>query len=263
MRMPDARLLARDEPAPVSVAREAGASPFVLVCDHAGRAVPRALNDLGLPDAERARHIGWDIGAAGVTEALGAALDAATLMQRYSRLVIDCNRPLGHATSIPEVSDGTRVPANAALSAEARTAREVALFHPYQDAIGLLLARRAASGQRSVLVAIHSFTPVFQGVTRKMHAGMLFGRDARLGHALGASLREDTALAVADNEPYALDYDTDYTVPVHGEARGLPCVEIEIRQDLIAEASGQVAWARRLAHHLPRALAALGPLVDK
>jgi predicted N-formylglutamate amidohydrolase len=255
MHMPAQPLLGTNDPAAATLRRGNGASPFVIVCDHAGKHVPAALHDLGLPQSELSRHIGWDIGAAGVSEALGAALDAATMLQTYSRLVIDCNRPPGHATSIPAISDRTPIPGNAGLTVADRAAREAEIFQPYQAMIAALLDARAAAGQASVLIAMHSFTPVYQGTVRPMHAGMLFDRDPRLGLALGRLLRRDQRLIVADNEPYALDQVTDYTVPVHGEQRGLICLEIEIRQDLIAEDGGQADWAARLAEALPPALA--------
>ena len=255
MRMPRDALLEPHEPAPAVLSREASTSPFMIVCDHAGNAVPAALRDLGLPPAELSRHIGWDIGAAGLSEALGAALGATTIMQRYSRLVIDCNRPPGHATSIPEMSDRTLVPGNAGLAPEDRAARESAIFQPYHALIGRTLNQRARSGQPSVLVAVHSFTPSFQGTGRPMHVGMLFDREPRLGLALGELLRGEPGLVVADNAPYALDQETDYTIPVHGEQRELICVEIEIRQDLIATPAGQDEWAARLTRLLPPALA--------
>ena len=255
MRTPKDALLGPGDPAPALLSRADGTSPFVIVCDHAGNAVPAALRDLGLPPAELSRHIGWDIGAAGVSEALGAALGATTIMQRYSRLVIDCNRPPGHATSIPAMSDHTVIPGNAGLALEDRAAREVAIFRPYQALIGRVLNERAQRGQPSVLIAVHSFTPVFQGAVRPMHAGMLFDREPWLGLALGELLRREPGLVVANNEPYALDQETDYTIPVHGEQRELVCLEIEIRQDLITSPAGQQEWAARLARLLPPALA--------
>jgi predicted N-formylglutamate amidohydrolase len=250
-------LLDKGDPAPVYVLRPTGRSDFLLTADHAGRAIPRRLGRLGLPESELERHIAWDIGIAGVTERLAQALDATAVLQAYSRLVIDCNRQPGWASSIPRVSELTRVPGNQAIPPTEREARRRAIFLPYHQRITELLDRRDAAKRRTVLVAMHSFTPVFKGETRTIEIGVLYNRDARLARILRDLLRAEGKLAVGDNAPYAITDTSDYTVPVHGEGRGLPHVEIEIRQDLIGDAAGQVAWATRLARLLPIADARL------
>ncbi len=250
-------LLGVADPDPVRVLRGDDGSPFLLVCDHAGRGVPAALGDLGVGAADWERHIAWDIGAAGVCEALAPALGCVCVMQAYSRLVIDCNRAPGHATSIPPVSDGTAVPGNAGLGAAAAAGRAAAIFAPYHAAIAAELDRRAAAGRRTALVAMHSFTPVMGGVARPWQAGVLHNRDPRLGRALARRLAAEGFL-VGDNEPYRLSDESDYTVPVHAERRGLDYVELEVRQDLIADAAGQAGWAARLARLLPLALGDVG-----
>jgi predicted N-formylglutamate amidohydrolase len=251
------RLLAPHDPPPVRVLRPEGRSDFVLTADHAGRAIPTRLGTLGLSDSDLARHIAWDIGIAGVTERLSKALDAAALLQSYSRLVIDCNRQPGLETSIPTVSELTSIPGNENLSPEEREARWRDIFQPYHDRIEEMLEKRRSRGRRTVLIAMHSFTPVFKGVSRNVQVGILYNRDARLPHIMLELLRREGDLNVGDNEPYAVGDLSDYTVPVHGEQRGLPHVEIEIRQDLIADAAGQAAWAARLARLLPEADARL------
>ena len=248
-------LLGSDD-APVYQQHQAhGASPFVLLADHAGQGIPRALAGLGIDQTELDRHIGWDIGIAGVTRALARQLDAWAIEQHYSRLVIDCNRPHGSPTLVPAVSDGTVIPANQALAAHQRQARIDAIHTPYHALIKRELDRRAASGRASVLVLLHSFTPVMNDTPRPWHCGVLYNRDTRLAHALLTALRAEGDLVVGDNQPYAISDDSDYAANVHGEARGLPYVEIEIRQDLIADPAGQLAWAQRLARLLP-------PLLD-
>ncbi len=250
-------LLAADEPDPVMLRHAHGASPFLLTVDHAGKLLPRALHDLGLAEAELARHIGWDIGIAGTSAHLADLLDATMVAQLYSRLVIDCNRRTDVATSIVEVSEATVVPGNLGLTAAQRQARVDALFVPYHAEIVRVLEARSARGQASVLVAMHSFTPVFMGVIRPWHIGVLVNRDRRLAEAMLALLAAEGDLVVGDNEPYRVTDESDYAIPEYGERRGLPHVEIEIRQDLIAEAAGQRAWAERLARLLPQALAQL------
>ncbi len=246
-------LLARDEPSPVRVLNSEGKSDFVLTADHAGRAIPRRLGTLGLAERELARHIAWDIGIAGVTERLAAALDAPAVMQTYSRLVIDCNRPPDAASSIPTISETTDIAGNRDISGHERAARQREIFAPYHECIRELLNRRAWAGRRSVLIAMHSFTPVYKGEQRPMQAGVLYNRDPRLARILLELLRGEGDLSVGDNAPYAVSDATDYTVPTHGERRGLPHVELEIRQDLIADAAGQAEWAGRLARLLREA----------
>jgi predicted N-formylglutamate amidohydrolase len=248
-------LLAPEEPGPVLVERPDATSPYFLAVDHAGRLLPRRLGTLGLPDSELRRHIGWDIGILEVSTRLSERLGATLVGQLYSRLVIDCNRDPEVATSICVVSESTEIPGNQELVEAERLSRRAALFVPYHDRIRTLLDARDASGTRSVLVSMHSFTPVFKGVARPWHVGVLYNRDARLGRILLDLLRGEGDLTVGDNEPYAVSDVTDYTIPVHGERRGLPHVEIEIRQDLIEDAAGQQAWADRLARLLPAALA--------
>jgi predicted N-formylglutamate amidohydrolase len=251
------RLLAPDEPAPARVLRPDGASPFFLTADHAGRLIPRRLGTLGLPESERQRHIGWDIGIAGTTEALSALLDATAVLQTYSRLVIDCNRAPGVESSIPSISETTEIAANRHLPAAEVAARHDEIFAPYHGEITQLLERRTAAGRRTILIAMHSFTPVFKGVARPWHIGLLYNRGRAYALALMNLLRQESDLVVGDNEPYAVSDATDYGIPAHGEKRGLPHVEIEIRQDLIAEAESQRRWAERLARLLPLAAARL------
>ncbi|HEX3901823.1 MAG TPA: N-formylglutamate amidohydrolase [Polyangia bacterium] len=253
-------LLSEDDVPPFEAQGRDGRSPFVVICDHAGRLIPRALGSLGLSEAELGRHIAWDIGAGGVARRLGAALDAHTVWQRYSRLVIDCNRPLGAADSIAPRSERTLVPGNQNVEPGAAEARARAIFHPYHDQIARALDRRAAEGRPTILILVHSFTPVFLEAARPWHVGVLYNRDARVAGPLLQALRAEGDLGdlrVGDNEPYAVGDLTDYSIVQHGERRGIPHVEIEIRQDLLADEHGQQAWAARLARLMPIAIAGL------
>ena len=262
--MPDAApsayassLLAPDEPPPVVVERAEGGSPLVLVADHAGRRFPRATGTLGLAPDELERHIAYDIGIAPVAREVARALDAPLVAQTYSRLVIDCNRPTHVPSSIPEVSETTEIPGNRDLPATARAARIEALFRPYHDAIAAILDARARRGQPTALIAMHSFTPVYMGASRPWQLGLLYNRDARLARRVLDLLARDGTLTVGDNLPYKVDDQTDYTLPVHGEQRGLPHLGLEIRQDLIAEAAGQEHWTPRVEQLLRQLLAEL------
>jgi predicted N-formylglutamate amidohydrolase len=252
-------LLTAGEPAAVTVYNPTGSASFLLVADHAGNRIPRVLGGLGLTEAERARHIAWDIGIAGVGRLLADALGATLIQQNYSRLVIDCNRPPGSPASIPEISELTAIPGNSALSAAGREARAREIFSPYHERLEAELAARRKAGRATALIALHSFTPVFKGVARPWQAALLYNRDPRLARRLLALLKEQDGLVAGDNEPYFVSDATDYTIPVHGERHGLPHALIEIRQDLIAAEGGQREWAERLARLLPQAYEGVQP----
>lgn len=249
-------LLAPDEPAPFEVIEDEQRSPFLFTCDHAGRRLPRALGDLGLPESELGRHIAWDLGAGAVTRALARSLGAFAILQTYSRLVIDCNRQPGVPSSIATLSEHTVIPGNQGLSPAAAEQRATEIFHPYHRRILAEFERRERAGLPTVFVAMHSFTPTFKGESRPWHTGMLYNRDVRLGRALLELLRAE-GLVVGDNEPYAVSDLSDYGVVVYGERRGIAHVEIEIRQDLLDGETGQRAWAERFARLLPQACASL------
>jgi predicted N-formylglutamate amidohydrolase len=247
------RLLDDDEPAPVLEARRGGSAPFVIAVDHASPRIPKRLGSLGLSPRDLARHIAWDIGALAVAQGVAAALDAPLVAQNYSRLVIDCNRRPGVATSIPVISEATRIPGNVGLSAEEAAARRREIFEPYHEHLHALLDEREHRGERTILVAQHSMTDVFKEARREMHAAVLYNREPRFARLLLGALRQERGLVVAENTPYALSDANDYTVPHHAEARGLPCVEIEIRQDLIRDEAGQAQWAQRIGGALEEA----------
>jgi predicted N-formylglutamate amidohydrolase len=252
-------LLGHDDACPFDVQGRDGRSAVFLICDHAGSLLPRALGTLGLSEAERARHIAWDIGALGVAQELSAALDAHLVWQRYSRLAIDCNRPLDAADSIATRSERTAIPGNVAVGTAAAQARANEIFRPYHDEIRAALDRRKGEGRATILVAVHSFTPTYMDVARPWHVGVLYNRDARVAAPLLDLLRREGDLVVGDNQPYAVTDLSDFSVNHHGARRGLPHVELEIRQDLIADALGQRAWAARLARLLPAALQSSPP----
>jgi predicted N-formylglutamate amidohydrolase len=246
-------LLGADDPLPFRATPGHASSPYVITCDHAGRRLPRGLGTLGLSAAELGTHIAWDIGAAGLGARLAAELGAFLILQTYSRLVIDCNRPLGTPESIVKESARVVVPGNRDVSPSDADARARAVFHPYHERIRSELDRRR--GAPTILVALHTFTPEFMGVARPWHVGILYQRDARLARAMLELLRGDATLVVGDNEPYAVSDLTDYGVVHYGERRGLPHVELEIRQDLVADDAGQARWAERMARALRQASA--------
>jgi predicted N-formylglutamate amidohydrolase len=244
------RLLAADEPPAYMEIGRQRRSNFVIVVDHASRRIPRRLGDLGLPVSELQRHIAWDIGALGVAQLVSADLDATLVAQNYSRLVIDCNRDPRVSSSIPTLGESTPIPGNLDLSAEQIAARRREIFDPYHDHVRALLDERLAAGRPTILVSQHSMTDIFKGVRREMHAAVLYNRDRRFAGLVLDMLRREPQLLIADNEPYFVSDETDYTIPHHGEARGLPHVEIEIRQDLLLDDAGQRQWAARIGNAL-------------
>jgi predicted N-formylglutamate amidohydrolase len=251
--MPLETLLAPDEPPPFIEVRPEGRSDFVIVVDHASARIPRSLKGLGVPAAELQRHIAWDIGALAVALLVSEALDAPLVAQNYSRLVIDCNRDPTVATSIPTISEHTEIPGNIGLTEAHKATRRTTIFDPYHDRIRALLDARAAAARRTILIAQHSMTHLFKDSRRDMHAAVLYNRDRRFAGLVLDMLRREDALVVAENQPYFLSDDTDYTIPRHGEARGIPHVEIEIRQDLLLGQQDQLEWAQRITRALEAA----------
>ncbi|NNL65411.1 MAG: N-formylglutamate amidohydrolase [Myxococcales bacterium] len=248
---PRAPLLGEDDAPAYELANGDGGSNVVLVCDHASHRVPRSLGTLGLAPSRLSEHIGWDPGAADVARHLSAELDAPLVSSGFSRLVIDCNRPLRSPQSIPGESDGVSVPGNLGLSSEEKALRASALFQPYHDAITRLLEGRR--GRPTLLLSIHSFAPVLAGRARPWEVGVSARRERGLASRLVAELRADPGgWTVGDDEPYAIDDELDFTIPVHVEARGLPGALIEIRQDGIDTPAGARAWAGRLAEAIRR-----------
>ena len=249
------RLLDADEAPPWIVRNPGAASPFLLLGDHAGRLIPRGLGTLGLPAAERRRHIAWDIGVAGLGEALSDLLGATFIRQRFSRLVIDCNRDPARPDAIPAVSDGVEIPGNRALTPGDRAARIAGIARPYHAAIAAELDARRARNLSTTLISLHSFTPRMEGFDRPWAFGVLHAGDSAFSLAALSRLRAELGEAlVGDNQPYRMD-EVDFTVPAHAGPRGLDYLELETRQDLIATAAGQRQAARRLVRLLPRVLA--------
>jgi predicted N-formylglutamate amidohydrolase len=247
---PRQSLLAEGDPAPFRVLNEDAPSPYLIICDHAGRKLPSVLGSLGVAEHDLDCHIAWDLGVASLGERLGRELRAWVILQEYSRLVIDCNRPLESPQSIVQHSAHAVIPGNLAMSAEQAQQRALCIFEPYHARIRRELDERRARSIEPTLIFLHSFTPELGGVTRPWHAGVLYHRDTRLAAPLLRALRAEPELVIGDNEPYSASEATDYGLIEHGEGRGLLHVELEVRQDLLADAHGQQAWAMRLARLL-------------
>lgn len=238
-------LLDLDEPPPYGAINPDGSSDVLLLCEHALPRIPRRLAHLGLTRAERLRHIGWDIGALSLARDLSERLDAALFHTSYSRLVVDCNRPIDNPSLMPEISESTVIAGNRGLDLAARAERLETLFHPFQSAVSRRLDLRRAEGKRTFIVGVHSYTPIYKDVPRPWHAGILYAKAAPFARRMMQALARENELMIGDNEPYRIDHD-DYTVPMHGDARGLPAVLIEVRHDLISTPRGVADWAARL-----------------
>ncbi len=256
MQQPPVVLLGPDDPPSFMTFNETGKAPLLLLCDHASKAVPKALGDLGIPASELSRHIGWDIGALDAAIELSEVLDAPLVASGYSRLVIDCNRWPGGEGSTPEMSDGTEVPANKGLTKEQVEGRAAACFWPYHREVDRLLDAMSAGGRRICMLVVHSFTPVMKGFVRPWHVGVLWNDDPRLPEPLLAELRCDKSLVIGDNEPYSARASYEYTLTAHARPRAIPHCSLEVRQDLIGTADDARSWGRRLATPISTAVAA-------
>lgn len=246
-------LLASDEPDAFEII--GGDQPIIFVCDHASNRVPSALGDMGLPERYWSEHIARDIGAAELARSLSQRFDGVAILGNYSRLVVDLNRSLQDASAFPVISDGILIPGNLSLTSATKRERAEALFHPYHDAIDDLILAHSSAQMRPILVAVHSFTPQFHRTQRPWDVGVLWDRDPRIALPMLAALRAMPNLAVGDNEPYSGRHPADYSIDTHAEARGIAHIGLEIRQDLIAETSGQERWANILAAALQTVLA--------
>ncbi len=252
--VPSASLIGPDDPAPFTLFNGEGSRPILLVCDHASRAVPRALTCLGLDDDTLRRHIGWDIGAAELTRRLAARLDAPAVLAGYSRLVIDLNRPPGDPQSILAESDGVIVPGNTGLSPEAQEERAEIFHWPYHHAVDQAFARLRRHGPEPLFFSVHTFTPSLGGEDRQWDLGVLWNRDPRIAVPLIEILRETAGLCVGDNQPYS-GKDIAYTLNLHAGSAGLAHCAIEVRQDHCESAGGLDRFADLVAAALERILA--------
>lgn len=238
----------------VLVSNARGQSPFVVVCDHASNRIPARYGDLGLTPSQRLTHIAWDPGALAVSRALSDLLDAPLVQSTVSRLIIDCNRELDAPDLIWTLSEATPIAANENLDAEERQYRIDHFHRPYHASIETLLEARRHAGRETILVCMHSFTPVYNGVARPWPIGLIHGVDQGYTRALFDALKaEDPQLNVGWNEPYAALNGVTLTLERHGDGRGLDATMIEIRHDEILEPAGVTLWSTRLARCLETA----------
>ena len=247
--------LLQGEDDPVILVNADGASPVVLACEHAGHRIPKSLSRLGLAQSDLTRHIAWDIGAEAVARGLSERLGAPLVLHRYSRLVYDCNRPPDALDAIPAVSELTPIPGNRRLTPNAKLSRIEAIYRPFHSALAALLDRRAVRSISSILVTVHSFTPVYKGMKRSLDLGILHDHDRRFADILLRLLTRGKDIIVKRNEPYGPEDGVCHTLNLHGGVRGLLHAMIEIRNDLVAHSAGAKEWSDRLANVLRRAIA--------
>ncbi len=248
-----------DDPVPVEALNAGGGAPYVINCDHASHAIPRAYDNLGLDEGALGRHIAWDIGAGELVRRLSVSLDAIAVLAGVSRLVIDCNRALDSPASILSQSDGVQVPGNAGLDAAEAARRAEHYFWPYHRAVDAAIEGVLERGDIPALIAVHSFTPEMDGMARPWHIGILWDLDTRLARRLIGILGAEDEIVVGENEPYSGREDAGFSMHHHGGRRGIPNVLIEVRQDLIASPAGVERWAAVLDGALRRVLAETGP----
>lgn len=228
--------------------------PFVLVCEHASNALPARWGDLGLTERQRIAHIAWDPGALGLARGLAARLEAPLVRATTSRLVYDLNRPPHSKGACPERSEIHDIPGNRGLSSEARLERTRALYLPFHAALRGLIAERLARGLPTVLVTIHSFTPIYFGKPRAVEFGIIHDADPALASAVLEEARAQTTLDARLNEPYSAADEVTHTLALQASPMGLLNVMLELRNDLIADEAAQEAMAARLAPVLRAAL---------
>lgn len=238
------------DPVAVGLHRPQGRAPLVLVCEHASAEIPARYRGLGLPEAEIQRHIGWDIGALAVARHLADAFDASLVYATQSRLLMDLNRAPEAHDAIVTRSEDTEIPGNQGLDAAERAFRRQWLYEPFHRTLAAQLDHVELRGQAPVLVSIHSFTPSFRGVARPWQLGVLYAAERRLAERLLPRLKADPTLCVGDNQPYAPVDGVCHTMDLHATPRGLRCLMLEIRNDLITSAAGQQQWAARLETEL-------------
>jgi predicted N-formylglutamate amidohydrolase len=250
----DYPLIAADDPRPFTVYNPDGKAPVLLVCDHASRAFPKCMHQLGLADWVLDKHVACDIGAEMVTRHLADRLDAPAVLAGYSRLIIDLNRQLDHDSAFAKISDGIAIPGNQDIGEAEREQRIQSFFRPYHDEITRQLALFQKKDIIPAFLSIHTCTPVFNNVVRDCHIGVMWDSDPRIAVPLMAHLRKNPELSIGDNEPYSGRHPNDYTIDFHAESTGLANVGIEVRQDLVGTEQGAAEWAEILGNSFEEVL---------
>tara|TARA_B100000959_G_scaffold286464_1_gene365233 strand:+ start:23993 stop:24817 length:825 start_codon:yes stop_codon:yes gene_type:complete len=231
------KLLAKDEPNPYVIINKDSSVPLLLVCDHASERLPRSLGTMGLDSSQRKSHIAIDIGVGDLVESLAENLGLTAVLCQYSRLIVDCNRNLNDPTAFIETSDGIDVTGNHNLDNSERIKRIDEIYWPYHNAIESQIKRFVNQEIEPIIVAIHSFTPTFNGKTREWELGVLWDQDPVTANIFLRELRK-TGMKIGDNQPYSGKHPQDFTIDFHAETSQLQHVGIEVRQDLLKSEEG-------------------------
>jgi predicted N-formylglutamate amidohydrolase len=240
-------VLAADEPPAVEWLNPEGTGPFVFGCEHASNRIPARFGTMGLPEADLSRHIAWDIGARRLTELLARQTDSPAILQRYSRLVYDCNRTVGHPGAFVTDADGSRVTGNLGLTDADKAARERAIYRPFHEALTDTIERRQQRAERFAFIAVHSFNQSVRGVARPWHIGFIYNQQPALSQRLIRWFRDNTDYVVGDNEPYSPLHAVDHTIRIQAEVRGVAYSMIEVRNDLLRSEPEIAGWADLIA----------------
>lgn len=239
----------------VEVVSAQATGPVLILCEHASDHIPTQYQGLGLSPEARKSHAAWDPGARAVAVALAEALSSPMVAAKVSRLVYDCNRPPEAASAMPDRSEVIEVPGNRGLSAAARADRVARVYEPFCSAVDQVITTRKDAGLSTVLITVHSFTPVWFGAPRACEIGILHDSDTRLADAMLAEAHHLPHRVIRRNDPYGPDDGVTHSLKLHGLAHDLPNVMIEIRNDLLGDAEAEGRMAEEVLTLLRPALA--------
>ena len=251
--MARATLLTDNDPYPVKLHKPSSPSKVLVVCDHAGDLIPNALQDRNVSLADLSTHIAIDIGAYAVAVELAKNLNATLVSQRYSRLVVDMNRPTNSDQGMPAYSDDTRIPFNQNIGDTERQTRLDEIYHPYHNEI---VRQLDEIGESAVLIAMHSFTPKLKNAPKRIwHVDLMTRTHSKFSENLKQQLQAQFPnLNIGLGEVFQMTDERDFTIPFHGESRNIPNISIEVRNDLLQSQTDISRWGEILALSIPASL---------
>ena len=259
----DEPFIMQDEGPALSLINDRNDADVILICEHASNRIPRSLDNLGLDEEACLSHVAWDPGAGAVAREMSTILEAPLILQNFSRLVYDCNRPPEAESAMPVRSEIFDIPGNRRLSDRDKALRTEAIYHPFHAKVTEVIDRSLQAGVVPAIVTLHSFTPIFHGKPRAVEIGLLHDADSRLVEAMLVNASKQDAFDLKRNQPYGPEDGVTHTLKRHAIARGLLNVMIEIRNDLIKTADQQSSMARRMAVMVREALDGLRRAADQ